>query len=84
MEVSRRIGEKPFLSDEELFPLMYKLCRDAFKANSPKDMDLQSRKKLAMTLKNNYFASNKQLARLTQLPLKDIDTLFPLSRQADK
>lgn len=84
VEVSRRIGEKPFLSDEELFPLMYKLCRDAFKANSPKDMDLQSRKKLAITLKNNYFASNKQLARLTQLPLKDIDTLFPLSRQADK
>ena len=39
-------------------------------------------KNLAILLKNQYHSSNKQLARLTKLPLKDVDAMFPLAGTA--
>ena len=40
------------------------------------------KKKLALLLKNKYHSSNKQLARLTGLPLKEVDAMFPLAGTA--
>lgn len=39
----------------------------------------QDRKRLAVLLKNNYYASNGQLSRLTGLPLSEVNQLFPLT-----
>lgn len=79
VETARRYGEKPFLSDDELRPIVFNLCRDQFKAEKPETLDIQDRKRLGVTLKNRYSASNKQIARLVKLPLKDVNALFPLS-----
>ena len=42
----------------------------------------KDKKELATLLKNQYHSSNKQLARLTKLPLKDVDAMFPLAGAA--
>lgn len=78
VEVSRRYGEEPNFSDEELLRIMLQLCRSKFSHPSPRDLTLQQKKELAVLLKNTYRASNGQLQRLTTLNSQEISALFPL------
>ena len=79
VETASRYGEKPFLSDEELLPIVFKLCRERFKADGPSNLDLPDRKRLGVLLKNGYSASNKQIARVARLPIQEVNAIFPLS-----
>ena len=82
VETALRYGENPYLSDEEMWPLVFKLCHEKFQADKPSLMDGADKKKLAILLKNRYHSSNKQLARLTGVPLKEVDAMFPLAGTA--
>jgi len=79
VETAKRLGERPFLSDDELWPLIFSYCREAFQGAKLSELDLQQRKQLAAWMKQEYVASNKQIARLSGLPLADVNALFPLS-----
>jgi len=79
VETARRLGEMPFLNDEELLSLTFKLCRSVFGVKSPRDLQPEKRRQLALKLKNESGASNGQVARCTNLPLKEVNALFPLS-----
>ncbi len=78
VETALKYGEKPQLPDEELYPILYKLCREAFKAETPSSLEMKGRQQLAIELKNKYYASNGQIARLLKLPLSEVNKLFPL------
>ena len=82
VETARRLGERPFLSDEELFPLAFRYSRDAFQADKLSNLDGSQRKQLAIWIKRKYSASNKQLARLSGLSIREVNELFPLSAPA--
>ena len=79
VETARRMGERPFLSDEELFPFVSRYCREALQADKVSNLNTQQRKELATWIKREYAASNKQLARLSGLSVREINELFPLS-----
>ncbi len=79
VETARRLGEMPHLNDDEVLSLSFKLCRSMFAVNTPRELALDKRKKLALKLKNEYSASNGQIARCVNLPLDEVNTLFPLS-----
>jgi hypothetical protein len=79
VETALRYGENPSLSDEEMWPLVFRLCRVQYQADKPSLLNETDKKNLAVLLKNQYHSSNKQLARLTKLPLKDVDAMFPLA-----
>lgn len=79
VETSARHGEMPHLNDEELFALSRKLCRLLFKVNAPKELPIEDKKRLALKLKNEFKASNAQIARCSNLSLADVNVLFPLS-----
>lgn len=79
VETAKRYGEKPCLSDEELVPLVFKRCREFHKVADVSGLDISGQKELALWLKNEYAASNKQIARQTRLPLRDVDAMFPLA-----
>ena len=79
VETAKRHGEKPCLSDEELVPLVFKRCRKQFKVSEVNDLDHSSKKELAVWLKNELAASNKQIARQTKLLQREVDELFPLA-----
>ena len=82
IEVSLSIGEKPLLSDDELYPIVFKMCRERLKAQKPSELNIAGQKQLALWLKQEYHAGNKQIARMTRLPLSDVDGMFPLSKGA--
>ena len=79
VETAKRYGEKPCLSDEELVPLVFKRCREQYKVAEVNDLDHTLKKELAVWLKNELAASNKQIARQTKLSLREVDGLFPLA-----
>lgn len=79
VETARRMGEKPFLSDDELYAAVFRYCREAFQQSKVYELDTSQRKQLAVWIKQEYSASNKQLARLAGLPLREINALFPIS-----
>jgi len=79
IETATKYGEKIFLSDDELWPITFKICREKYHS-TPTDMSIIDRKQLGVILKNEYNASNKQIARMAKLDLKEVDALFPLSK----
>ena len=79
VETAERLGEKPFLNDDELFVTAQQLARSLFGRDGVKDLSLQQRKELAVNLKNKWSASNAQVARMAQLDPKTVDAMFPLA-----
>ena len=79
VQVAHAHGERPFLSDDELFPLSRNLCEKRFGTRQPKELALQQKKALAMALRNQYHASNGQLARLTTLSQQEVNDMYPLT-----
>lgn len=79
IETSRRLGEMPRLNDFEMMSLSLKLCRTMFGVMSPKNLPDEKKKRLALKLKNEFYASNKQVARCANLPLTAVNEMFPLS-----
>lgn len=79
VEASRRHGERPNLNDDEMISITFKLCRGEYAANSPREMAMEDKKQLALKLKNEYSASNGQIARCVNLPLHIVNSMFPLS-----
>ena len=81
VQTSLRYGEIPQLPDEELIPIIYKFCKESMNLR-PSELDLKGRQKLAMMLKNEYYASNGQIARLAKMPLAQVNELFPMVAKA--
>lgn len=82
VETAARYGEPLLLSDDELIPIVFRICKSQFHVARPADMNDADRKKLAVILKNEYRAPNKQVARMTGLSIFNVDSLFPLSKNA--
>ena len=79
VEVARSLDEHPNLSDDELYMVTMRLCENQFNKKGVKELTEQERRKLAVTLKNDWYASNAQVARLSSLPVTTVNDLFPLA-----
>ena len=77
VEVSRRYGESVNLPDEELAPIVWKYCKDRFGDADTSHLQPGQINELVREFKYNYSASNAQIARLTDIPLQKIETMFP-------
>ena len=83
VQVARYYKEKPMISDDELFILSRDLCERLYGTRQPKELTSQQKKEFSMELRNRYYASNGQLARLTSLPLQEVNRLYPLSAKME-
>lgn len=79
VETSLRYGESPSLSDDELFQLTCSMCKSRYGVQSVKELSDNQKKEMAITLRNQYHASNGQMARLTGLSLHVVNQMYPLS-----
>ena len=77
--VAMNLDEHPNLSDDELYVVTRRICEDRFNKKGSNELTGQERKQLAVTLKNDWYASNAQAARLSGLDLDAIDDLFPMA-----
>ena len=81
---AKNLDEHPNLSDDELYIVTTRLCENEFGRKNTKEMTELEQKKLAVTLKNDWHASNAQAARLSGLNPKIVDELFPLAAKNKK
>ena len=56
-----------------------RICENHFNKKSTRELSEQEKKKLAVKLKNDWYASNAQIARLSGLSPDKVNALFPLS-----
>lgn len=82
VQLAHTYGERPMVSDDELFVLSRDLCESKFATRQPKELTAQQKMEYAIDLRNRYHASNGQLARLTTLSLQEINRLYPLSAKS--
>ena len=79
VEVAGSLDEHPNLSDDELFIVTMRICENHFCKKSTRELSEQEKKKLAVKLKNDWYASNAQIARLSGLSPDKVNAIFPLS-----
>lgn len=79
IETAQRLGERPVLTDEDILKISLKICRERYQTSSVDRLTEDRKKELAVILKNEYYASNGQLARFAHLPPAVISRLFPLA-----
>ena len=78
-ETAIRLNEHPNLSDDELFIVTMRICEDRYGKKGTQELTDRERMELAVTLKNNWYASNAQAARLSGLSIDTVNAQFPLA-----
>ncbi len=79
IETAIRLGEHPNPSDDELYITTMRICEDQFNKKGNQNLTDKEKMNLAVTLKNNWYASNAQVARLSGLPIDTVNALFPMA-----
>ena len=77
--VAQSLDEHPNISDDELYIVTIRICKEQFGKKSTKELTEQEQKKLAVQLKNDWYASNAQVTRLSGLNSETVNELFPLA-----
>lgn len=80
-EVARRLGDKVFLTDEEMIRVACSICAREYGNARPGMLKPEQKMDLARKLHFEYNASNKQIRRIVKLPQEVVDTLFPAKRK---
>ncbi len=76
-ESAKRLKDRVFLTDSELYVALLQLCKRNFGVNSPKELDPNSKLETAKLLHTTYNATNGQICRLLHLQKAIVDQLFP-------
>ena len=79
VKVALSLNEHPNLSDDELFKVTMQICDDHFSKHGAKELTYREQTELAIMLKNNWYASNAQVARLSGLDINTVNGFFPLA-----
>lgn len=79
VDVAKRHGEKLSLDDKELWSVVFRICRETYHVDGPKQLSSENKIRLAKMLKWDYNAGNAQIARCMSMPLSAVNDLFPLS-----
>ena len=77
VETALMLGENPVVPDEEMSRLMWKYCKNEWGVQGFRDLTAAQRINLAKHMKYAYHSSNGQVARISGLARKEVDTLFP-------
>lgn len=79
-EVARRLGDKVFLTDEEMYRVACSICAKEHGFPRPGVLSPAQKMDLARKMHFEYNASNKQIRRIVMLPQELVDELFPAKR----
>ncbi len=78
VEIALRYGETPVIPDEEMLPIVFRLCKKRFGADGTRQLTERQKKELAVALRQDYGSSRSQLARLTGLQQATVEAMFPV------
>lgn len=77
IEIAISHGETPVIPDEELLKKAFMICNKRYHQKGPSALTTIQKKELAAQLHKEYYASAAQLARVTGLPPKELEAMFP-------
>ena len=76
-EVARRLGDRIFLTDDELFGAVCAFCAKDYDNPNPALLPAAQKQEVARRMHFDYNASNKQIQRVLKLAPSAVETLFP-------
>ena len=76
-EVARRLGDRIFLTDDELFGAVCAFCAKDYDNPNPALLPAAQKQEVARRMHFDYNASNKQIQRMLKLSSAAVDALFP-------
>ena len=76
-EVAKRLGDRVFLTDDELFHALCTLCRKDYGQSRPAALSPNEKIAMAIKMKRQYTASNGQIRRMLRLDANIVQELFP-------
>lgn len=76
-KVAQHLGDTLFLTDEELYLVIYQHCVKEYNLKRPSLLPPNAKIEVAKMMHNQYHATNAQLFRILRLDKKIIETLFP-------
>jgi hypothetical protein len=79
-EVARRLGDRIFLTDDELYGAVCALCSRDYGQANPHLISGGQKVEMAKRMHFEYNASNKQILRILKLEPSVVQTLFPSSK----
>ena len=79
-EVARRLGDRIFLTDDELYGTVCALCSRDYGQVNPHLISGGQKVEMAKRMHFEYNASNKQILRILKLEPSVVQTLFPSSK----
>lgn len=79
-ETARRLGEKVFLTDTELYGVICMLCNKEHGVPGPNMASPSYKLELARRMHFDYNASNKQIQRMLKLSPSIVSELFPYTK----
>jgi hypothetical protein len=80
VETALLLGETPVVPDEEMSRIIWAYCKKTWDVKGVLQLTPAQRIELAKHMKYTYRSSNGQIARITHLPRKDVETLFPVKK----
>ena len=83
-EVAKRLGERIFLTDDELYGAVCALCSKEFGNAVPGLLPAASKQEVARRMHFDYNASNKQIQRMLKLSPVVVGELFPAKESIHK
>ena len=79
-EVARRLGDRIFLTDEELYGAVLAICAKEYDTTHPGLLPAAQKQDVARRMHFDYNASNKQIQRILKMSSSDTEALFPQLR----
>ena len=79
-EVARRLGDRIFLTDDELYGAISTRCSRDYGQVNPHLISGSQKVKVAKLMHFEYNATNKQILRILKLEPSVVQTLFPSSK----
>jgi len=75
-QISKTIGESIFYTDEDLYMICRQLSEKQYNISDPKQLNSESKIKLALELHREYNAGDKQIQRILKIPSSVLASLF--------
>jgi len=78
-EIAAELDDSEFLSDTEIFKIIYKILIDRYNLQSIRELSKAQKQDIARTLHFDYRSSNGQIRRLLGLTQYEVEMQFPLA-----
>lgn len=77
MEIARILGEKVFITDQEIYSVVVSICKRDYNTNDPLQLSTEDKLIIAKTLHDHYHSTNKQIMRVLRLQENLVRSMFP-------